>query len=111
MTPTIPGDVVVALFPGAQQTKPRPAVVISTDQYNLTRPDVILALLTTQIPRTSTPFDYWLQDWAVAGLHQPSLFRVYVGMVVSTNATVIGRLSNRDWREAQARLRLGLAVV
>jgi mRNA interferase MazF len=111
MTAIKPGDVVVALFPGAQQTKPRPAIVISTDQYNLARPDVVLALLTTQTPKTFTAFDYWLQDWTAAGLRQPSLFRVYIGMVVGAGAICIGHLSDRDWQEVQTRLRLGLAVV
>ncbi len=105
-----PGDVVVALFPGAQQSKRRPAVVVSTDPYNSSRPDVILALLTTQVPRVPTPFDYALQDWAAAGLHQPSLFRLYLGMALQRDTMVIGHLSDRDWQEIQARLRLGLAV-
>jgi mRNA-degrading endonuclease toxin of MazEF toxin-antitoxin module len=105
-----PGDVVRALFPGARTTKPRPAVVVSTDSYNGRRPDVILALLTTQTPRTITPFDYWLQDWAAAGLHQPSLLRLYIAMAVQASVKFIGHLTDRDWQEVQARLRLGLAV-
>jgi mRNA interferase MazF len=110
MTTIRPGDVVVALFPGAHQSKRRPAVVISTDQYNAARPDLVLALVTTQPPRAPTPFDYALQDWAAAGLHQPSLFRLYLGMAQQSDVVVIGRLSDRDWQEVQARLRLGLAV-
>jgi mRNA-degrading endonuclease toxin of MazEF toxin-antitoxin module len=105
-----PGDVVIALFPGAQQTKSRPAVVISTVAYNSTRPDVVLSLLTTQRPKSLTMFDYELQDWASAGLHSPSLFRVYLTMAVQTSVKVIGHLSDRDWQEVQNRLSLALAV-
>jgi mRNA interferase MazF len=43
-----PGDVVTVDFPGALGVKRRPAVVISTDTYHTTRPDVILGLLTSQ---------------------------------------------------------------
>src|SRR5262245_30055944 len=105
-----PGDVVVAFFSGAHQTKRRPAVVVSTDAYNSARPDVALALLTTQAPKVLTAFDYVLQDWTAAGLHQPSVFRLYLAMAAQTDVTVVGHLSDRDWQEIQARLRLGLAV-
>jgi mRNA interferase MazF len=110
MTAIQPGAVVVAHFLGARQAKPRPAVVISTDPYHSLRPDVILAILTTQMPTPLTPFDYLLQDWVAAGLHQPSVFRVYLGMAEARHVIGIGQLSDRDWQEIQARLRLALAV-
>jgi hypothetical protein len=47
------GDVVPANFPGVVGTKKRPCVVVSTDDYHAHRPDVILGLLTTQIPERS----------------------------------------------------------
>ena len=39
-----PGDVVTVEFPGIGGVKRRPAVVVSTDQYHRTRPDIILGL-------------------------------------------------------------------
>jgi len=105
-----PGDVAIALFTGAHRGKHRPAVVVSTDAYHAARPDVILSLLTTQVPRVMTAFDYPLQDWAAAGLHQASVFRLYLETTLQAHVTVIGHLSDGDWREVQVRLRLGLAV-
>jgi hypothetical protein len=84
--------------------------VVSTVAYNTARPDVILALLTTQVPRVMEPTDYVLQDWAAAGLHSPAVLRVYLAMEEKSKVTLIGHLSDRDWQEVQARLRLALAV-
>ncbi|MBI1915701.1 MAG: type II toxin-antitoxin system PemK/MazF family toxin [Planctomycetes bacterium] len=105
-----PGDVVLAKFVGATGMKPRPTVVISTDLYQSTRPDVIVAELTTQVASATAPTDYVLQDWSAAGLHFPSAFRLYLNTLQIGTPMVIGHLSNRDWQEVQARLRLGLAV-
>jgi mRNA interferase MazF len=104
-------DIVVVDFQGAVQTKPRPAVVISTDLYHNTRPDVVFTLLTTDVARATEPTDYILQDWVAAGLHRPTAFRAYIGSrpkdkIIAT----FGHLSDRDWAEVQARLRLALAV-
>jgi mRNA interferase MazF len=105
-----PGDVVSSLFQGAVSRKKRPAVVISTDLYHAHHPDVILALVTRQLADATTPTDYVLLDWAAAGLHQPSAVRVYLDLALATDVKPIGLLSDRDWQEVQARLRLALAV-
>jgi mRNA interferase MazF len=104
------GDVVTANFVGAAGVKRRPAVVVSSDLYHSHRPDLILAVLTSQIAAATTPLDYVLQDWAAAGLHQPSAFRAFFGMDNPAKVQVIGHLSERDWKEVQARLALALAV-
>src|SRR5687768_5737801 len=105
-----PGDVVLVDFVGATGVKRRPAAVVSSDLYHSSRPDLIVCLLTTQIPATLGPTDYALQDWTAAGLHAPSVFRLYIGMVLTTDARVIGHLTDRDWLEIQVRLHRGLAV-
>jgi mRNA-degrading endonuclease toxin of MazEF toxin-antitoxin module len=105
-----PGDVVLAMLPGTKETKRRPAAVISTDAYLAQGQDVVLGELTTQLAKATAPTDYQLQDWAAAGLHHPSAFRVYLGTVLIQATKRIGELTDRDWQEVQARLRLGLAV-
>jgi mRNA interferase MazF len=112
MTPLTlkPGDVVLERFRGAQMAKRRPTVVLSTALYHAHRPDLVLGHLTTQLHQATTPLDYVLQDWVAAGLHQQSAFRVYLDMADPADVTRIGHLSDRDWLEVQARLRLGLAV-
>lgn len=103
-----PGDVVTVDFVGAMGIKKRPAVVVSSSLYLASRPDVVLAVLTTQISSASTPTDYVLQDWAEAGLRQPSAFRAYFSMATQQTPQLIGRLSARDWQEVQARMVLAL---
>src|SRR5437016_2624645 len=95
------GDVVTLDFVGATGTKRRPAVVVSSDTYHTCRPDVIVALLTTQTTAATTPIDHVLFDWAAAGLKQPSAYRAYLGTYVARHVRVIGRLSERDWNEVK----------
>ena len=57
-----PGDVVTVNFPGALGVKRRPAVVVSTQVYHTTRPDVVPGLLTSQITGATGPTDYILQN-------------------------------------------------
>lgn len=62
-----PGDVVTVDFPGAQGIKRHPVVIVSSDAYHSTRPDVILAVLTTNIAASIAPTDYVLQEWRASG--------------------------------------------
>lgn len=105
-----PGDVVTVEFPGAIRRKRRPAVVVSTTLYHAARPDVVLALLTSQIGTASASTDYALQDWEAAGLHQPTACRVFLATVPAVNISQVGRLTDRDWEEVKERIRLSLAV-
>ena len=105
-----PGDVVVVDFPGVVETKRRPAVVISTDEYHNHRPDVIVGILTTQTAKATSPTDHLLQDWATSGLHHPCAFRSFLLTLPAAGADHIDRCSERDWREIQARLLRALAV-
>lgn len=106
-----PGAVVLVDFPGVQGVKRRPAVVVSSDAYHAQRPDVIVALLTTNLKAATATTDYLLQDWQTAGLNQPSALRVYLAMVEqSVVGPAIGQLSANDWAEAQARLQIALSV-
>ena len=97
-----PGDVVSVDFLGATGPKRRPVVVVSSTLYHQHRPDLVLGVLTSQVSRATTPLDYLLQDWARAGLRQPSAFRAYFGMAIPTTVQVIGHLSPRDWAGVQA---------
>ncbi|HSN75955.1 MAG TPA: type II toxin-antitoxin system PemK/MazF family toxin [Anaerolineae bacterium] len=96
-----PGDVVTVEFPGVEGIKRRPAVVVSTELYHRTRPDIILGLPTSQIPSISLPSDHVLRDWAAAGLNKPSAFCTFLATMPATAFTVIGRLSDSDWEAVQ----------
>jgi len=106
-----PGDVVTVDFPGARGIKRRPAVVVSTDTYHKTRPDVILSLLTSQVAVATGPTDYVLQDWQTAGLRRPSAFRTFLATLPTASLTTIGHLSEQDWRKVQGCLQVALAVM
>ena len=64
-------------FPGAQVTKTRPAVVLSTEEYHRHRLDVVVGLITTQTPTPLAPTDCALRDWKQAGLRAASYFRLF----------------------------------
>lgn len=77
MPPTTPfefGDVVLVRFPFTDQstTKKRPAVVVSSADYNVRRPDVIVAAVSSRV-RMPTGFgELILEGWRDAGLLAPS---------------------------------------
>jgi mRNA interferase MazF len=105
-----PGDVVTVESPGVDGLKRRPAVVVSTELYHRTRPDVILGLVTSQPIITALPSDHVLRDWAAAGLNKPSVFRTFLATMPATAFTLIGRLSDRDWEAVQRCLQVSLAI-
>jgi mRNA interferase MazF len=100
------GDVVVVEFPGVQNIKRRPAVILSSDEYHVARPDVIVGLITSQTTTAVGPTDCPLQDWKKAGLRKPSAFRSFLATLPRSGGQprVIGRLSGRDWRAVQSRV-------
>ena len=99
-----PGAVVVAMLPGAVETKVRPAVVIASETYLAERPDVIVGILTTKIPSPLVSTDYLLRDWQAAGLRAQSCFRAYILTLQRSNVTVVGHLSGEDWAQVKHRV-------
>jgi len=106
-----PGDVVVADFPGVRDTKRRPALVVSTDDYHQARPDAILAVLTGQVAAATQRTDHILSDWSAAGLRRPTAYRTFLITVPREDiVAVIGHVTERDWAAVQIRLRRSLAT-
>lgn len=107
------GDVVLVPFPYSDlsTTKQRPAVVVSGSTYHQSEPDIILASITGQAPDQLAPTDSRLQDWQRAGLLMPSLVKSF--LVTMDPALVrhrLGRLTARDLREVETKLRLALEL-
>ena len=105
------GEVILVPFPftDLSTTQVRPAVVVSTDVYNVDTGDVICAMVTSQRHNLAT--DYELQDWHEAGL----LFRSWGrAKIVSVEQSIIqhtiGRLSDRDLSEVDVRLRIAVGL-
>ena len=104
------GTVVTSNFPGVINSKRRPAVIVSSDTYNRERPDVILALITTNISKATSATDYILQDWLTANLNRASAVRIFLFTLPKTEITKIGELSNRDWAEVKKHLQISIEV-
>jgi mRNA interferase MazF len=105
------GDIVVTDFPGVTGNKRRPAVILSSDTFHATRPDVIIGLITSQTSAAHGPTDCVLVDWDSAGLRLPSAFRAFLVTLPAGGVTAkIGRLSDRDWEAVQACARNALAI-
>ncbi|HEX8735854.1 MAG TPA: type II toxin-antitoxin system PemK/MazF family toxin [Pyrinomonadaceae bacterium] len=100
------GTVVTAEFQGVVSTKRRPAIVVSSEAYHRERPDVILAVVTSQISKSISPTDYILQDWQAAGLNKPSAVRIFLFTLPQSKITEIGELSERDWTKVKTRLQI-----
>jgi len=78
------GDVVLVHFPFTDHTasKKRPAVIVSSDAYHQSRPDVIVMAVTSQVPRTERSLEEVLvRDWNAAGLLKPSVIKPVVATI------------------------------
>ncbi len=93
------GDVILVPFPFTDQSgvKKRPAVIISSNGYNLNRRDIVIMSITGQV---RTPFSFgevMLADWQAAGLIKASSLKpvfttIEQGLVIRT----LGVLSDGD---------------
>ena len=100
------GDVIAVPYDYSDLTggKVRPALVVSSDAYNLARPDVVAAGISTQIAKVG-PYDHVLDHWPSAGLRYPSLVR---GRLLTIEQSLIrrsvGRLSAHDLAGVEEKL-------
>ena len=93
------GDVVLVPFPFTEQeaSKKRPALVVSSDEYNNACPDVIVAQITGRLNAPPRPGDHRLKDWRSAGLVGPSLLRTRLATLHrSVVIRRLGRMPNDD---------------
>lgn len=114
MPPTTPfrrGDIVLVPFDFTDRsgTKWRPAVVVSSEVYNRTTPDVIVASVTGNLRAIRHPGDRLLTDWRIEGLLKPSLAQTKLATI---EASVVGRrlgtLSAQDLAAFEAGLQEAL---
>jgi len=106
------GDVVLVLFHPAttglkRETKSRPMVVLSSDEYHSERPqDVIAALVTSKVYKYKGKTDYNLNDWQEAGLFEPSVVRSTIATIeLNQIGGKIGTLSASDIHGAEAAIK------
>ncbi len=68
------GDIVLleVIFTDISDVKKRPALIISSEAYNNSRQEVIIAAITSNTDRKLVG-DYQIENWVKAGLLYPSL--------------------------------------
>jgi mRNA interferase MazF len=93
------GDVVLVPFPFSDQstTKKRPAVVISSNRYNETSPDIVILAVTSKVEKSVDIGECLVSDWKEAGLLKPSAIKPAISTIEQTLVLKkLGALSPRD---------------
>jgi hypothetical protein len=85
-------------------------VVIASSTYLVERPDVLVGILTTKLPKVSTSTDGVLMNWQSAGLRAQSCFRAHVPTAHRSELSVIGHLSDRNWNQVKICVRAAFAI-
>jgi mRNA-degrading endonuclease toxin of MazEF toxin-antitoxin module len=104
------GDVVFVPFEftDRDKRKNRPAVVISSDDYNRSRDDLIIAGITSNIGRSGFVGQLSIADWTECGLEKPS---VISGIIQTVRETKIGHRIGTLTRQDQKSLDSTLVVI
>ncbi|MBI4997124.1 MAG: type II toxin-antitoxin system PemK/MazF family toxin [Rhodocyclales bacterium] len=89
------GDVVLVPFPFTDQSgaKKRPAVVVSGNRYNASRPDIVIMAITSQVRQPLGFAEALISDWQSAGLIKSSVLKpvlttIEQGLVVRSMGTL-----------------------
>ena len=102
------GDVVLVPFPFTDQTtsKKRPAVIVSSAEYNKLRPDVILMAVTGHLSDYPRMGEATVSDWKAAGLLKASTLKPII-TTIEKDLIIrsLGQLSQRDLSSLQTVLK------
>ncbi|MCD6219822.1 type II toxin-antitoxin system PemK/MazF family toxin [Candidatus Calescamantes bacterium] len=105
------GDVVLVevVFSEGIGSKKRPALVISSNHYNRSRNEVVIAAITSNIKRELFG-DTKIENWREAGLIYPSLVTAIV-QTIKANMIVkkLGYLSQEDFNKVKNNLRKSMS--
>ena len=92
-----PFDIVIVPFPFADlnEKKRRPALVVSSVNFNKVHTQTILAMITST--KNKWPSDVVIEDWQEAGLNVPCKIRLKL-FTLDNKSVVrkVGKLSKRD---------------
>ena len=111
MTSYSRGDVILVdiAFSGASGSKRRPAVVISTSNFNSAGIKLIVAAVTGNVSPPFRPGDTLLKEWSAAGLVKPSAVRGVLATVDKSDvARKLGVLSGSDFADVEQGVAKGL---
>ena len=111
MTTLSRGSVILVPFPftDLSAVKRRPALVMSSDEYNRATGDVIIAQISSKIRSRHRPGDHLVGDWKAAGLLLPSLVRARLTTLHSSIVIkVLGTMPDGEMAGAERGIRLAL---
>ena len=111
MTTYKPGDILLVPFPFTDHTatKQRPAVVLSSELYNRSHPDLILAPITSKIARTTD--EIIVAEWQSTGLLKPSTVKpILSSFETSLVRRQLGALTEPDLQAVRDLFRRILAL-
>lgn len=111
------GDIILIKFPFTDLTsiKVRPALVVSSDQYNNASNDAIFMLITSKISNSFMEdfiVDSNHPEFSATGLKQPSLFKIDRIVILSKTiaARKLGEAGPQIMNEISLRLKKVLAI-
>ena len=93
------GDVILVPFPFSDQTvtKKRPAVIVSSDKYNVISQDIVIMAITGQMRGRLGVGEFLIEDWQAAGLLKPSAVKSAISTIEqSLVLKLLGRFSSED---------------
>lgn len=93
------GDVVLVPFPFTDQTtiKKRPAVVISSTNYNNASSDIVIMAITSQTEKTFGIGECMIKNWNEAGLLKSSSIKPAISTIEKKLVLKkLGKLSSED---------------
>lgn len=100
-------DVILVPFPFTNQRslKKRPAVIVSSDDYNQAKLDLIIMAITSQITVPLSLGEVQIIDFSAAGLLKPSLIKPVIATVeIRLVIRKLGKLQSRDKKSLQQML-------
>lgn len=105
------GDVVLVPFPFTNQTttKKRPSVVVSSNDYQRTRSDLILIAVTGQANPATSYGEITICEWEAAGLLKPSIIKPVLTTI--SKQLVIRKLGQLEEVDSQALKSLLLLII
>jgi mRNA interferase MazF len=101
------GDVLLVPFPFTDQTttKKRPTIVISSDSYNQSKPDILLIAVTSQVKTPLQLGEMLITEWSKAGLLKSSVIKPIITTLEKQLVIKrLGKLETLDIRALQSSL-------
>jgi mRNA interferase MazF len=107
MTGYEPGDVVLVSYPFGERAggKQRPALVVSSGEYNQRTGELLIAQITSRVSAPPRIGDYHIQGWREAKLPRPALVRARLATIETSQVLrKLGSLTTPELRVAQTEL-------